>query len=114
MAGTSTLDPVRAAELLAAERRRSTRGRDTPQQSKRIDAGARGQPLEALQRQVALTALDAAHVRAVNAELIGKSFLAETARLSEHAKVAPHGPLKVALHNKNGVALLLDGLQTDA
>lgn len=92
----------------------STPGRGTAQQHQRINARARGQSLEALQRQVAFASLHTAHVRAVNAEHIGEGFLAETARLADRTKVAPHGPLKVALHNENGVGLLLDGLQTDA
>ena len=39
------------------------------------------QPLQALERQVSLAAFQAAHVGAVDAELVGEGFLAEAAGL---------------------------------
>jgi len=58
-----------------------------------LNVDAAGDALEALERQVALSSLDAAHVGAVDAELVGEGLLAEAAGLPVGAQVAPDAPL---------------------
>ncbi len=60
-------DPIGAAEALRVA---------TTQQLERIDVDPAGDPLDRLQGQVALAALDTAHVGAVDADKIGEGFLA--------------------------------------
>jgi hypothetical protein len=45
------------------------------EQIQRVDADSIRDPLEALERQVPLAALNPAHVRAVHAEEVGEGFL---------------------------------------
>jgi hypothetical protein len=68
------------------------------QQDERVDADLAGDALQALESQVALAALDAAHVGAVDAELVGEVLLAEALGLSVGPEVAADGALEVAFH----------------
>ncbi len=56
---------------------------DFPEQPQRIDVDPLGDSLQALQGEVALTALDAPQVGPVHTEKIGELFLAQTARNPE-------------------------------
>lgn len=82
------------------------------EQDDRVELYPACDPLQALERQVPLASLQAAHVGAVHAKNLGKSLLAEAQSQSAGPQVAPDGPLKVAFHIEKAPALLLDGLQT--
>jgi hypothetical protein len=66
----------------------------------RIDADLACDSLEALQGQVTLTALDRAHVGAMNAEHIGKGLLTETRCFAMGTQIGPDPLLKCALHGR--------------
>ncbi len=61
---------------------------DGCKKGKRVDIELAGDALQAFEGQVALAALDAAHVGAVDAELVGERLLAEAAGLAVGAQVA--------------------------
>ena len=63
------------------------------EQRQRVEVELAGDALEALERQVALASLDAAHVGAVDAELFGKRLLAEAAGLPMGAQVVADSTL---------------------
>lgn len=67
-----------------------------PQQVQRVNLDAGGKPLDALERQVALSALDPTHVGPVDAKDVGEGFLAEAARLPVGAQVQADGALQVS------------------
>ena len=64
----------------------------------RIDCDRRGQALERAQRQVALTAFQAAHVGAMDANEVRESFLTQTALLTVPPEIPADSPLQIALH----------------
>lgn len=82
------------------------------QQLERVDPHPAREALHALEREVALTALDATHVGAVDSQQIGECLLAEPSALPVGPDVAPHRALKIALHARNASRWILDGLQT--
>jgi hypothetical protein len=82
------------------------------QEHERIGVYSAGDALHALECQVALASLDAAHVGAVEAQDIGERLLAEATGLSKCSQVAAHRPLQIAFHVGNGLGSLLDGLHT--
>lgn len=63
------------------------------QQVERVDTDPLGDPLYRLQGEVPFTALNAAHVGAVVAELVGETFLAESVCFAVAAQVASKSPL---------------------
>jgi len=65
----------------------------------RIDVEKVGNPLQRAQRQVPFAALDTAHVRAVDAHVVGEGFLAVAAFQTVAAQIAPDDPLQLAFHN---------------
>jgi hypothetical protein len=84
------------------------------EQLQRADVEPAGQPLDRPEGEVALAALEAAHVGAVDADHLGESFLGEAARLPVGAQIAPDGPLEIPFHDGlERCRLLLVGLQTD-
>lgn len=83
-----------------------------PQQLQRIHVDRRGEPLKASQGEVALTALQSAHVGAVDPDQVGEGLLGEAALQPVAAQVCTDGPLEVAFHPLNGSGPLLVGLQT--
>jgi hypothetical protein len=72
-----------------------------------------GDPLEALEREVALAALKPAHVGAVYLDEIRERLLAEPAGFSVGPQVAPNGALEITFHVSKASPPLLDSLQTD-
>jgi len=58
-----------------------------------VEIKSAGDALQALERQVALASLDAAHVGAVNAEYVGKRLLAESFGFSIGAQGSANGAL---------------------
>lgn len=68
------------------------------EQLERIDSHPRRDPLDRSQRQVALAALDTAHVGAMHAEQIGEVFLAQTAGFTALAHAPPDRGLQFAFH----------------
>lgn len=82
------------------------------QQLERVDPHPAGEALHALEREVALTALDAAHVGPVDSQQIGERLLAEPSALPVSPDVTSHRALKIALHARNASRGILDGLQT--
>ncbi len=71
-------------------------GLPRPQELQRVQVDPSGEPLDALERQVALPALDAAHVRAVDTEDIGEGLLAEAAGLPVGPQVQADDALQVS------------------
>jgi hypothetical protein len=63
------------------------------EQRQRVEIESAGDALQALERQVALASLDAAHVGAVDAENIGKRLLAESFGFSIGAQGSANGAL---------------------
>jgi hypothetical protein len=63
------------------------------EQRQRVEIESAGDALQALERQVALATLDAAHVGAVDTENVGKRLLAEALAFSMGAQVAANGSL---------------------
>ena len=57
-------------------------------------------PFHALQRQVALSSLHAAHVGAVDAQYLGEGFLTETSLHTVGAKVSVYRLLEIAYSHK--------------
>ena len=83
------------------------------QQLQRVDPDHGGDVLDGLQGEVALTTLQAAHVRAMDADQVSKGLLGETMGLSIAAQATPDGPLEVPFHVRPDAArLLLERLQT--
>src|ERR1700749_1033519 len=70
------------------------------EQRQRICFDSRRNPLDALQRQVSLSTLDAAHVGAMDTEHLGESLLTQPASLAVGAKVVADVSLQVALHDE--------------
>jgi hypothetical protein len=64
-----------------------------PKQFQWIEFDPPGNPLEAAQREVALTSFDPAHVRPVYAHDLRKGFLAEIMRLPVSPEISAKGPL---------------------
>lgn len=82
-------------------------------QRQRLDSCSAGDSFEALEREVALSALDPAHVRPMDTDHVGEGLLAEPPRLSQCAEVPADGLLEVPFHGPCTVTVtLLDGLQT--
>jgi len=70
------------------------------------------QTLKGSKSEIALTALKASEVGAVNAKDAREGFLRQAPPQSMGAQIQPYAPLKVAFHEDRLVPLLLDGLQT--
>lgn len=68
------------------------------QERHRLDAQAVRDPLDAAQREVALTALDRPHVRAVNLELVGERLLTDAGGVAMSAEVVSDTLLELAFH----------------
>lgn len=82
------------------------------EQVERIDPSSLRDPLDGLQGQVALSALDRSGKRAVDAENVsGEGFLRIAARLTNGAQVSAEGTLKVAAHVRDAGRMLLSSLQ---
>jgi hypothetical protein len=90
-------DPTADSRLRLAWRQRLP-GTAGLKQSKGIDPDARGNTLDAPQREVSLAALKPAHVGAVKPEELGKCLLTETLRVAVGPKVAADRSLKLAFH----------------
>ena len=77
-----------------------------PQQLQRVNPDPAGDAFDGLQGQVAFTALDAAHVGAVDVYLVGEGFLAETKGLTVTPEVVSEPPLKFPFHGHDARATL--------
>lgn len=72
-----------------------------------------GDPLHALQREVAFSAFESAHVGAVDADQLSEGLLGETTLQAVGAEVPPNRLLEIALcHTHHSQVALLEGLQT--
>lgn len=71
-----------------------------------------GDLLDRAKREVTLPSFDAAHVGAVDAELVGEGFLAETEGLAVAAQVASEDLLQLTSHVIEPRVVLLEGLHT--
>jgi hypothetical protein len=69
-----------------------------PQQFHRINIDQRSNPLQRLQREVALAALQTTHVCAVDANEVSEGFLTETACLPISPKIPANGALQITFH----------------
>lgn len=89
--------PKGYGQLLGVRRRAGRWGRlgvvNRLEQCQRVEADPRGDPLHALERQVALASLDAAHVGAVDAQGVGESLLAQATGTAVGQQVAANGSL---------------------
>lgn len=73
-----------------------------PQQLERLNPNASRDAFEALERQIPLTALDAAHVSPMDAEDVGEGLLAQAAGFAVGPEVAADSSLQVSLgHAEN-------------
>jgi hypothetical protein len=77
------------------------------QQSEGIDIDPLRDPLQAFEGEIALAALDASHVCAVDAQHVGECLLAKTPGIPVGTQVTTDGSLQVALHAGKGRCLLL-------
>jgi hypothetical protein len=68
------------------------------EQRQRVEVDLAGDALQALERQVALAALDATHIGAVDAEFVGECLLAEALTFPVGTQVAPDRSLEIAFH----------------
>ncbi len=68
------------------------------QHRKRVYADTTRQALQALESEVALATLDAAHVGAVDAEHVREGLLAQAESLAMSPQVVANSPLKIAFH----------------
>ena len=90
-----------------------TSSADSGQQLSWVYIERGGDPLQALQGEVALTSLDAAHVGPVDTKDIGEGFLAQAALLAVDTEVLPHSLLEIAFrHMVERCRVLLVSLQT--
>lgn len=66
-----------------------------------------------LEGEIALAALQAAHVRTMHAEHLGERLLTEPAAIPDRTQIAAQDSLQVAFHSTiDSADLLLEGLQT--
>lgn len=84
-----------------------------PQQLPHLHPHRLGQSFQALEGEVAFASFQAAHVGAVDAELVGEGFLGEAFGKAVGPEVAPYGALEIADgHGVERCRTLLEGLQT--
>lgn len=78
------------------------------EQRQRVEIESAGDALEALERQVALASLNAAHIGAMDAEYVSKRLLAESFGFSIGAQASANGALQIAFHIGKRPELLLE------
>lgn len=83
--------------------RRSGLLRGFGQQLERVNVDLGGDPLDALQRQIPLSSLDAAHVGPMDLKDIGEGLLAQSAGLSNRPQVPADGALQVSFGHRHTV-----------
>lgn len=84
-----------------------------PKEFKRVNTDLLRDPLDRLEREVALSPLQTTHVGPVHPDEISEGFLGELAFLPVATQVPPDRPLQITFHLTLIVtAVLLVGLQT--
>ena len=83
------------------------------EEPERVDVESLRDSFDGLQREVAFSSFDPAHVGAVDLQHVGKGFLAEALLEAAGSQAPAQAPLQLSFHRATIASLLLLSLHTD-